>query len=597
MTQRNLTNRRLFLGGLATGAACLPSFWDRARAEDVNSLTKPVVRGGSVAATVHPIASLAATSMFRKGGNAVDAAVAAALCLGVVDGHNSGIGGGCLILIRLANGTTCAIDGRETAPRRAHKNMYVRDGVGDVKLSQDGPLACGVPGQIAALSSAHSRFGKLPWQDLFEPAIRAARDGIAVSGAVASSIKNEEKVLKNFPSSMAVLFKGNGNPYSAGEHWVQKDLAGTLERLAENGPEWFYKGEFADRCARFLQEHGGVLESSDFASYQAKDRPILRTEYRGHQVLGFPTPSSGGLHILQMLQMLGRFSMRDVSESGRTVGFYHLLAEAMKLAFADRAYYLGDSDFVNVPTFLSSLDYTNELASKIDLSQSTKVAGHLPSQGTALDDNKKHTTHLSTADSQGNWVALTATVNTSWGNKMVVPGTGVMLNNEMDDFSISPGVPNAFGLIGSEANSIEPGKRPLSSMSPSIVLDTMGIPILSCGAAGGPRIINATLQTIVRCIDYGMSIGDSIRESRVHHQWQPDTLYCEGSLGGPYQAKATNEPLIGELKKLGHNVKLSGSLAVAQGVQRIPVPDSKDSAMLEAACDPRAGGRAAGMER
>ena len=587
-----MTKRREFLSSLAAVAACGPTLLNRARADEVNNMTKPVIRGRSVAATVHPLASLAAVSMFKLGGNAVDAAAAAALCLGVVDGHNSGIGGGCLILIRLADGSTHAIDGRETAPRLAHKNMYLRNGVGDVKLSQDGPLACGVPGQIAALKSAHSRFGKLPWQDLFEPAIRAAYDGIAMSSAVAASIKSEEQVLRGFASSSAVLFKADGAPYVADDHWVQRDLAGTLTNIANKGDDWFYQGEFADRCSRFIKEQGGILESKDFSDYQAKDRPVLKSEYRGNQVLGFPPPSSGGLHILQMLQMLGRFSMKEVSESGRTASFYHLLAEAMKLAFADRAYYLGDSDFVDVPSFLASTEYTNELARKIDLSKATKVAGHIPSQGSSLDDEKKHTTHLSTADSQGNWVALTATVNTSWGNKMVVPGTGVMMNNEMDDFSVSPGVPNAFGLIGSEANSVEPGKRPLSSMSPSIVLDSGGNPILACGAAGGPRIINATLQTIVRCLDYGMSVGDAIGESRVHHQWQPDTLFCEGSLGGLYQANLVNEQLIGELKKRGHNVKVSGSLAVAQGIQR-----RKDAGELEAACDPRSGGRAAMVEK
>ncbi|MFN7290963.1 MAG: gamma-glutamyltransferase, partial [Pirellula sp.] len=553
-----MTKRREFLSSLAAVAACGPTLMNRARADEVNNMTKPVIRGRSVAATVHPLASLAAASMFKLGGNAVDAAAAAALCLGVVDGHNSGIGGGCLILIRLADGSTHAIDGRETAPRLAHKNMYLRNGVGDVKLSQDGPLACGVPGQIAALKSAHSRFGKLPWQDLFEPAIRAAHDGIAMSSAVAASIKNEEQVLRGFASSSAVLFKADGAPYVADDHWVQKDLAETLKNIANKGDVWFYQGEFADRCSRFIKEQGGILESKDFSDYRAKDRPVLKSEYRGNQVLGFPPPSSGGLHILQMLQMLGCFSMKEVSESGRTARFYHLLAEAMKLAFADRAFYLGDSDFVEVPSFLASIEYTNELARKIDLSKATKVAGHISSQGASLDDEKKHTTHLSTADSQGNWVALTATVNTSWGNKMVVPGTGVMMNNEMDDFSVSPGVPNAFGLIGSEANSVEPGKRPLSSMSPSIVLDSGGIPVLACGAAGGPRIINATLQTIVRCLDYGMSVGDAIAESRVHHQWQPDTLFCEGSLVGSYQANLVNEQLIGELKKRGHNVKVSG---------------------------------------
>lgn len=586
-----MTRRREFIGGIVAAAACAPSLMNRVRADEVISMTKPVIQGRSVAATVHPLASLAAVSMYKQGGNAIDAAAAAALCLGVVDGHNSGIGGGCLILVRLADGSSYAIDGRETAPRLAHKNMYLRDGVGDVKLSQDGPLACGVPGQIAALKSVHSRFGALPWQDLFEPAIRAARDGIAMSSAVAASVKSEEQVLRNFKSSADVLFKADGTPYGAGDHWAQRDLARTLDNIAKNGDGWFYQGEFADRCSRFIKEHGGVLEAQDFRDYRAMDRPVLTTEYRGNKVLGFPPPSSGGLHILQMLQMLGRFSMKEVCESGRSARFYHLLTEAMKLAFADRAYYLGDSDFVDVPDFLSSQQYTDELAGRIDLNKATHVAGHLSSQGTALDDEKKHTTHLSTADRHGNWVALTATVNTSWGNKMIVPGMGVMLNNEMDDFSVSPGVPNAFGLIGSEANSVEPGKRPLSSMSPSIVLDSAGDPILACGAAGGPRIINATLQTIVKCLDYGLGVGDAIRESRIHHQWQPNTLFCEGSLGGTYNAKLLNDDLTKQLQELGHNVKISGSLAVAQGVQRV-----KGTEEFEAACDPRSGGRAAALE-
>lgn len=586
-----MSRRREFIGSLAAVAMCNPTLFTRAHAADEISATRPVIQGANVAATVHPLASLAAVSMYKRGGNAIDAAAAAALCLGVVDGHNSGIGGGCLILVRLGDGTCYAIDGRETAPRLAHKNMYLRSGVADVKLSQDGPLACGAPGQIAALKSVHSRFGALPWQDLFEPAIRAAHDGIAMPSSVAVSIKNEEQALRSFKSSTDVLFKAGGTPYIAGEHWVQRDLARTLENIAKHGEKWFYQGEFADRCSQYIKEQGGVLDADDFRNYHAKDRQVLQTEYRGHKVLGFPPPSSGGLHILQMLQMLGRFSMKEVSDSGRTASFYHLLAEAMKLAFADRAYYLGDSDFVDVPEFLSSQEYTSDLAKKIDLTKAADVAGHLPSQGATLDDEKKHTTHLSTADRHGNWVALTATVNTSWGNKMIVPGFGVMLNNEMDDFSVSPGVPNAFGLIGSQANSVEPGKRPLSSMSPSIVLDSKGEPILACGAAGGPRIINATLQTIVRCLDYGMNIGDAIRESRIHHQWQPNTLYCEGSLGGDYNAKILNDALIAQLRDLGHNVKVSGSLAVAQGVQRV-----KSTGIVEAACDPRSGGRAAMME-
>jgi len=586
-----MIDRRTMLGGLATAAAYGSFGLGLHGSQDQTGRTMPVVRGQSVAATVHPLASLGAIEVIKKGGNAIDAAVAAALCLGVVDGHNSGIGGGCLVLVRLSNGTTHAIDGRETAPRLAHKNMYLRNGVGDVTLSQDGPLACGVPGQIAALQTLHSRYGMLPWQDLFEPAIRAAREGIEMPAAVSVSIGNEVKTLRRYPSSAKILLKADGSPIETGKRFVQGDLAKTLENIAIQGADWFYQGEFADRCVRYLREQGGILDAKDFRDYQAKDRKVLETEYRGRTVLGFPTPSSGGLHIMQMLQVLSRFSLQEVSETGRTASLYHLLAESMKLAFADRAFYLGDSDFVEVPSFLTSREYTDELARQIDLSKATKVIGHFPSQALGLDDEKKHTTHLSVADQDGNWVALTATVNTSWGNKMVVPGTGVMLNNEMDDFSVSPGVPNAFGLIGSEANAVEPGKRPLSSMSPTIVLDANGSPMLACGAAGGPRIISATLQTVIRSLDYNMQIGEAIRESRIHHQWQPDSLYCEGSIGGGYRPDQMNNRLLDELKSLGHKVKVSGALAVTQGIRRID-----ETPILEAACDPRANGRAAGWE-
>ncbi len=551
--------------------------------------------GSNIAATVHPIASRAAAATMQRGGNAIDAVVTAAVTLSVVDGHNSGIGGGCLILLRLPDGSVHAIDGREKAPMSASRDMYLRNGEADVRLSQDGPLACGVPGLIGALHSAHSRFGKLPWSDLFEPAIRAARDGHPMSRTTYRSIAGEREVLLRFPASKEALFKPDGSQYAIGENWVQKDLANTIEKIATQGAEWFYRGEFAAKVAAHLKEMGGALNEQDFANYQAVDRKPLRTNYRGFEVLGFPPPSSGGLHIQQMLQILSHYPMKEFYEDGIGAKFYHVLAEAMKLAFADRAFYLGDSDFVEVPSFLTDRAYTDELQQRIDLLKSSHVKGHMTSDGKALDDGKKHTTHMTTADAEGNWVALTATVNTGWGNKMIVPGTGVVLNNEMDDFSISPGVPNAFGLIGSDANAIEPSKRPLSSMSPTLVLNSDGSPRMTCGAAGGPRIINATLQNVVRVLDLGMSIGDALDSSRLHHQWQPDHLLCEASLGGKFTRERTGENrLIDSLRSLGHDVKIYGSVAVAQGIERIPANESTGSdSKLRGACDLRADGRVA----
>ena len=561
-------------------------------AENAASSTSPslTATGQNVAATVHPIASKAAASMMANGGNAIDAAIAAALCLSVVDGHNSGIGGGCLMLIHTSDGSSHAIDGREKAPMAASKDMFLKQGTADVRLSQDGPLACGTPGMVAALKSAHSRFGKLPWATLFQPAIRAAFDGFPVSRSVHNTLKEEQKTIARFPASAKILLKPDGGLYEVGERLVQRDLANTLEQIANQGADWFYQGQFASLSAAHIQQQGGVLSASDFEQYRAIDREPLRTSYRGYQVIGFPIPSSGGIHIRQMLQILSRFPLKELYGQGNAVNFYHVLAESMKLAFADRAYYLGDSDFVEVPTFLTSSEYTDELAKRIDVEKSSVVPGHNDSKGKVFDDNKKHTTHMTTADRDGNWVALTATVNTSWGNKMIVPGTGVVLNNQMDDFSISPGVPNAFGLIGSKANSIEPGKRPLSSMSPTMVFDLQDQPVMTCGAAGGPRIINATLQTLLRCLDLGAPIGDAIAASRLHHQWQPDILSCEGRLGEPFD-RVEQQPnqLIDQLKTKGHDIKLAGTLAIVQGIQRVPGQPNQKNQWI-AACDPRADG-------
>lgn len=588
-----MKTRRDFIAQTAawSALACSPL-----RAQERNPVAphKPSrsVVGSNVAATVHPMASKAAVSMMAKGGNAIDAAIAAAVCLSVVDGHNSGIGGGCLILLRTQDGSVHAIDGRDRAPAEATEDMFTRAGIADVNLSQNGPLACGVPGMVAALKSAHDRFGKLTWSALFEPAIQAAFDGFEVTRSVHNTLRQEQKNIAKFAPAAKALLKPDATPYEIGELLVQRDLASTLELIANKGSDWFYQGEFADQCAKYIRQQGGILSVKDFESYRAVNRDPLRTQYRGYQVVGFPTPSSSGIHIQQMLQMLTHFPLKELYGQGDAVDYYHVLAEAMKLAFADRAFYLGDNDFVDVPSFLTSQAYTDELAKRIDLNQSSVVSGHYEAKGKAIDDAKKHTTHLTTADHQGNWVALTATVNTSWGNKMVVPGTGVVLNNQMDDFSISPGVPNAFGLIGSKANAIAPGKRPLSSMSPTIILDSQGNPSITCGAAGGPRIINATLQTLLRCMDLDASIGTAIDASRIHHQWQPDSLFCEASLGGPFARDVTKpNQLIDQLKAKGHKAQLYGTIAVVQGIQRAPA--AKNENQWIAACDPRAEGLAA----
>lgn len=544
------------------------------------------------AATVHPLATQSATEAMRAGGNAIDAAIAAALVLGVVDGHNSGIGGGCLILTRMSNGKILAVDGRETAGSAAYATMFVRDGKADASLSQTGPLACGVPGQIAAMKRLHAEHGRMAWPKLFDWAIAAAEYGCPVSSATARTLAAETTDLARFPASKEIFLDRDGKPPREGDLLVQRDLAKTLRAIAEQGAEWFYTGPFAKICTEYLQSIGGILKQEDFDRYRAIDRVPIATAYRGMSVLGFPPPSSGGIHIAQMLQMMQPFPVREWYESS-PIRFYHLLAECMKRAFADRAFWLGDSDFVNVPSGLLDPQYAIDRMKSFDPDVATPGIEHGTPPGSdtagrivdpAEPDGKdgKHTTHLTTADREGNWVAMTCTVNTSWGSKVTVPGTGVVLNNEMDDFAIAPGTPNAFGLVGSQANAVAAGKRPLSSMSPTIVLDANGKPVITCGAAGGPRIINATLQTLVRTIDCGQSIDEAIAAPRVHQQWRPDQLLIESGIGKGTSYEIT-EAIREGLKSSGHTIQTSNGLAVAQGIQR-------RGDRLLAAHDPRAKG-------
>lgn len=533
-----------------------------------------------VAATVHPIATEAAMKAFKRGGNAFDAAVAAAFMLGVVDGHNSGIGGGCFVLARTADGRILAIDGRETAPALASRDMFVNNGTPDPQASQVGPLASGVPGQLAALARLSLGYGRGDWQAAVREAAAVATEGYDITASTASAIRNKAKSLAAFASTAAVLLNSDGSPLGIGDTLRQTDLGQTLQGIADEGPDWFYRGPFAAACDKWMSEHGGMLRAGDFASYRAKTREPLRTKYRQWDVIGFPPPSSGGIHIAQMLMMLEQFPVADLYRDDPAAAA-HLLAEVMKRAFADRAHWLGDADYASVPKGLVDRQYCRDLAASIDLATVTPVLSH-GGPPNAADDlfNRRHTTHLTTADADGNWVAITNTVNTTFGSCVVIPGTGVVMNNQMDDFSIAPGTPNAFGLMGAEANAIAPGKRPLSSMSPTIIIDSEGNPRLTCGAAGGPRIINATLQCILRVLDSGMTIDQALAAPRVHHQWSPDRLMME---------PAWPPEVVDQVAKRGHTIAPRGNVAVAQAIER--TTDGK----LTAATDPRITGSARGV--
>ena len=571
------------------GASCLAHL-----RESIGSTSRPDrFTLNQAVATVHPLASQSAMRVLRAGGNAVDAAISAALVLGVVDGHNSGIGGGCLVLIRQANGEILAIDGRETASHQATQNMYLRDGEPAPDLSQSGPLACATPGQIAAMHQMSLKAGRLPWKSLFEDSIRIAMEGHAASGSVGRSIAAEATELSKYPGSKEIYLRPNGQPIREGDILVQRDLSNTLRQIADQGPDWFYQGPFAKTCCEYIQSIGGILDIEDFEHYSGLLRDPLRSSYRDHQVIGFPPPSSGGMHIAQMLTMLERFPIADWIVNAPEK-YYHVLIEVMKRAFADRAYWLGDSDFVDVPKSLLATDYLAERISDFDPSVASKSIQHgIPPGKNPADSvderlqpevhsDKKHTTHLTTADIDGNWVAMTCTINTSWGSKVTVPGTGVMLNNQMDDFAIAPGTPNAFGLVGAQANAVAPGKRPLSSMSPTIVLDAMGKPVLTVGAAGGPKIINATLQVILRVVDGKQDIASAIAAPRIHQQWRPEQTWFE-NFAGTEASSAIPAYLIEVLESYGHRFESSTGLAISQGIQR-------QGNQLLATNDPRAQG-------
>ena len=499
-------------------------------------------------ATVHPLATDAAMDALREGGNAVDAAVAAMLTLGVVDGFNSGIGGGCFMLVRRADGRAFAIDGRETAPALATRDMYLRDGKADPNLSQTGALAVGVPGALAAFEFALSEHGQRTLADAILPAAEIAERGFAISDHYAEKIRSVQAELTEFPAAQEILFRG-GEPLAAGDTLVQKNLAATYRAIAEQGLAAFYTGDFAQKVDAWMQANGGVLRAADFAAYRPRGlNPIVST-YRGLTVIGFPPPSSGGLHVAQILAMLERFDLGAMSEADRITA----LANAMSLAFADRAHWLGDPAFADVPRGLLDAGYLAERSELIATDRAIAAPAH--GQPPPLDpeffarEASKHTTHVSVADTAGNVVSVTATINTTFGAKVVVPGTGVFLNNEMDDFSAQPGAPNAFGLVGAEANAVAPGKRPLSSMSPTIVVDENREPIYALGAAGGPKIITQVVNVLVNLVDLNLPPAEAMSRPRVHHQWKPNALWIEGT--------PSNAPLRDELTKRGFTLDVA----------------------------------------
>ena len=525
-------------------------------------------------ASVHPLATEAGLNVLKSGGNAVDAAVAVGLTLGVVDADNSGIGGGCFMLIRLANGKFVAIDGRETAPAAVTRDMFLRNGKADSELSQTGALASGVPGEVAAFELAETKFGRKNLGELLRRAADLAESGFKLRKSYANRLRSVRDDMAKFESSRAVFFQA-GAPLAAGDVLKQPDLAATYRGIAAQGSDWFYRGPFAQATEKWMKANGGLMTAADFANYRIALREPVTTTYRGNKIVTFPPPSSGGVHLAQMLNILERFDVKSLDEATRL----HVIAEAMKLAFADRAHWLGDPDFAKVPRGLVAKKYAATLAKRINLRHTTEVPSHDEPPNWRTDVFQRHTTHWSVADAEGNWVACTATVNTSFGSKVVIPGTGVVMNNQMDDFSAQPGVANYFGLIGAEANAVAPGKRPLSSMTPTIVLRD-GNPIIALGAAGGPKIISAVLTELIGMLDLGLTPQQALAAPRIHQQWSPNETMIEAGLPENLQAA---------LRERGHKLNVLSALSVSQIVARSP-----DGRSFVGAADPRAGGTAGG---
>jgi gamma-glutamyltranspeptidase/glutathione hydrolase len=482
----------------------------------------PVHGQHGMVASSSGIASRVGLEVLKRGGNAVDAAVAVALALAVTHPSAGNLGGGGFMLVRMADGRTGAIDYRETAPAKATHDMYLGpNGKLVPNLSTAGYLASGVPGTVSGLSLALSTFGKLPWPDVVEPARRIAADGFPVSYSLAASLRSS-RIIGAF-SEAKRIFQRDGKFYQEDEILRQPELAATLERLKSQGPREYYEGQTAQLIAADMREHDGLITLDDLKNYRAVLREPLKGSYHGYDILSMPPPSSGGIALLEMLNILERFPIASMGfdSSDRD----HLLIEAMRRAFADRAEFLGDADFVRVPVSgLISKQYATGLAQAIDPARATPSSsiGH----GEPVRDERPQTTHFSIVDADGNAVVNTYTLNGSFGSGVVVRGAGFFLNNEMDDFAAQPGSANMYGLIQGEANSVAPHKRPLSAMTPTLVLKDQKL-ILAVGSPGGPTIINTVLQVILNVFDYHMNIQQAVNAPRLHHQWMPDAISFE----------------------------------------------------------------------
>jgi gamma-glutamyltranspeptidase/glutathione hydrolase len=544
------------------------------------ALRDPVVARHGMVASTSGIASRVGVDIMKKGGNAFDAAVAVALAMAVTWPAAGNLGGGGFMLIRKADGTSEAIDYRERAPLAASRDMYL-DAHGNVikGASTDGYKAIGVPGTVAGMMLVHKRYGKLKWSEVVEPARKLAAEGFIVIAFLDGVFHDREtlKKLDPWPESRRIFLR-DGRIYTMGERFKQPELAATLARIQAN-PRDFYEGVTARRIVADMRAHGGLITMRDLHDYAPVIRKPLRGTYRGYEFIVMPPPSSGGMAMIEMLQMLEAY---DVASTGwQSARYLHLITEVMRRAFADRAEFLGDPDFETLPvTALISRGFADERRKTIDLehaSTSSEIRA-----GDPVPFEKPDTTHFAVVDSEGNMVSNTYTLNDWFGAGVTAKGTGILLNDEMDDFTAKPGAPNDYQLIQSEKNAIAPKKRPLSSMTPLIMLQD-GKPWLAVGAAGGPRIISTVLEIVLSLVDFHVSLQEALDAGRIHHQWMPDEIYWEPN--------GTNPDYRAALEKMGHKFRKSplDHISDANAVMIDP-----KTGLRQGGGDPRRSGVAAG---
>ena len=518
------------------------------------AIVHPEVGKNGMVVSQHYLATNAGHSILAEGGNAYDASIAVAFALAVVLPRAGNIGGGgFMVMFDEASQESYSIDYRETAPEAATKNMFLAsDGSVDKKRATQGVLSIGVPGTVYGMWEVHKKFGSLPWSKLLAPAIKLAEEGFLVSPFMADALNKRYKKLGKYKNFKNIFY--SNYPVQMFQRLKQPNLANTLKTISKNGNKGFYEGEVAAKIDAFMRENGGLITKKDLKNYRPIWRETLHGNFNEHEIITMGPPSSGGVHIIQMLNILENYDLVMMGHNSPT--YTALLTESMKYAYADRSKYLGDPEFFDVPVqSLISKEYAQRIHNKIKLNSITPSEKIYP--GSQLEKESLDTTHFSVADKNGNIVSNTYTLNSGFGSGVVVDGTGILMNNEMDDFVSAPGVPNQFGLIGGEANKIEPFKRPLSSMTPTIVLKD-GKPVYATGSPGGSRIITTVLQFLLNTLVFKMEISDATVAPRIHHQWKPDVLMLETGFDIQHAAK---------IESLGQKIYLSGPGTALESIE------------------------------